>query len=121
MAHMDVIRSGKLEECIQNCRDTHEVTLQTLSYCMQRGGRHASLDSLKLLMDCAEITQSCANFMLRGSDVYVVVCGACAEVCEESARAVSALSDDFQMKICAEIMRRCADSCHQMRSPRVAA
>ena len=100
--------------CIQNCQDCHRACLQTLVYCMQQGGRHARPDHLRLLMDCAEICLTSANFMLRASDLYRHTCAACAEVCRQCAAECAAMGDDPRMKALADTCRHCADSCAAM-------
>jgi hypothetical protein len=66
------------------------------------------------LLDCAEICQTSANFMLRGSELHSRTCWACAEICERCARDCERLSDDAYMRACAEACRRCANSCKHM-------
>ena len=34
--------------CIQNCQDCHRACLQTLTYCMSQGGRHADAEHLDI-------------------------------------------------------------------------
>lgn len=103
-----------LQNCIQNCLDCHSICLNLLNYCIPQGGSHAELGHLRLLLDCAEICQTSANFMLRGSELHSRVCGLCAEVCERCAQDCERFSDDQQMMACAEICRRCSESCRQM-------
>ena len=69
---------------------------------------------VRLLLDCAEICQTSANFMLRGSDLHMRTCAVCAEVCQRCAESCERMGDDTQMRACAEECRRCADSCHRM-------
>lgn len=57
------------------------------------GGRHAEDAHIQLLLDCAEICQTSANFMLRGSELHGRTCAVCADACQ-----------------------RCAASCRQMAS-----
>jgi hypothetical protein len=78
------------------------------------GGRHAESAHIRLMLDCAEICQTSANFMLRGSELHSRTCGVCAEVCERCARDCEQLGDDAHMRACAEACRRCADSCKHM-------
>lgn len=54
--------------------------------------------------------------MLRGTSVHGVICGACAEICRRCADSCESMGEDEQMKRCAEICRRCADSCEAMAS-----
>jgi hypothetical protein len=104
-----------MEQCIQNCQDCHKICLSTLfSYCMEQGGQHARPEHIRLLLDCAEICQTSADFMLRGSDFHVRTCGICAEVCARCATECGLFENDARMQDCAEVCRRCAEFCRQM-------
>lgn len=102
------------QHCIQECLDCHRACLETLSYCIQQGGEHNEPDRLRLLMDCCDISQTCAQFMLRGSELHTFVCEAAAEVCQQCAEDCDQLSLDAQMRLCAEACRRAAEACQQM-------
>ncbi len=104
----------EMQQCIQNCLDCHSICLNTVTYCLQKGGRHAELAHIRLMLDCAEICNTSANFMLRGSDLHARTCGVCAELCQRCAEDCDRMGDDAQMKACADICRRCADSCRKM-------
>lgn len=105
----------QMQECIQNCINCASVCSQTLNYCLEMGGRHAEAMHIKILMDCAEICQTSASFMLRGSQFHGKVCGVCAEVCKACAQFCQHLgADDSQMQACADECNRCAQSCQQM-------
>ncbi|WP_034388600.1 four-helix bundle copper-binding protein [Deinococcus sp. YIM 77859] len=106
--------NSMMQDCIQACSDCHDVCLQTLTYCLQQGGRHAEASHVRLLMDCAMICHTSEDFMLRGSELHARVCGVCAEVCERCAQSCEGMGDDPQMRTCADTCRRCADSCRQM-------
>ncbi|HAJ64136.1 MAG TPA: ferredoxin [Cyanobacteria bacterium UBA8543] len=113
----------EMQQCIENCLDCHSICLNTVTYCLQKGGQHAEPAHIRLLQDCAEICQTSANYMLRGSTLHTRTCGVCAEVCERCAqecdseallRSADRMGDDTQMKACADMCRRCAESCGQM-------
>lgn len=106
--------SKEMEQSIQNCLDCYRVCLQTATYCLQMGGKHAAPEHIKLLLDCAEICQTSAGFMLRYSDLHGQTCAVCAEVCEQCAESCRQFEGDAQMKACAEACRRSAESCRQM-------
>jgi len=106
--------SDKMRGCIDNCQTCHSICLETAVHCLGMGGEHAAADHIRLLWDCAEICQTSANFMLRGSDLHAHTCGACAEVCERCAESCARMADDKQMQACAEACRRCAESCRMM-------
>lgn len=126
-----------MRECIENCQDCHRVCLETIQYSLAQGERYAERLHLRLLMDCAEICQVSANFMLRGSESHARVCELCARICEDCAQSCDRLAvpavgtgaalsyhsgrasahldhSDEQMSQCSEICRRCAESCKKM-------
>jgi len=107
--------------CIVLCRECHEVCLKAVSHCLHKGGKHAEPGHIRLLLDCAEICETSANFMVRGSDLHSATCGACAEVCDRCAESCERLKDDGVMRRCAEVCRRCAEQCHRMAGELVTA
>ena len=106
--------SDQMLVCIQNCQDCHRACLQTLTYCMNQGGPHAAPEHLRLLMDCAQICATSADFMLRASDLHAHTCAACAAVCRRCADDCAAMGDDLRMKALADTCRHCAESCESM-------
>jgi len=66
------------------------------------------------LLDCAELCQTSANFMLRGSPYHVITCGACAELCRACEEACRGHAGDEQLVHCADVCASCADSCDRM-------
>ncbi|HEX9816381.1 MAG TPA: hypothetical protein VGB18_05330, partial [Candidatus Thermoplasmatota archaeon] len=65
------------------------------------------------LCDCAEITQTAANFMLRGSELHLDTCKACEEVCEAVVEACEK-SDLDEIEDFTEQVQTCADQCRAM-------
>ena len=105
-----------MHRCIDECLECHRVCLATAAHCLEAdgGARHADARHLTLLLDCAEICQTSANFMLRGSDEHQRTCAVCAAVCHRCAEECARVTDDPVMQECAEACRRCADSCEAM-------
>ena len=103
-----------MRECIRECQRCHDICTETISHCLQMGGDHAEPRHIRLLMDCAEICQTSANFMLRGSDLHASVCEVCATICERCAEDCERFTDDKLMQACAEVCRSCARSCQEM-------
>jgi len=106
--------TGKMQECIQACQTCSQVCQETVTHCLQKGGKHAEPQHIRLLLDCAEICQTSANFMIRGSEFHSRTCGVCAEVCEACAVDCESFKDDAEMQRCAEECRRCAQLCREM-------
>ncbi|HXG67920.1 MAG TPA: four-helix bundle copper-binding protein [Blastocatellia bacterium] len=107
-------KGDEVNQCIENCLDCHRICLETVAYCLQMGGKHAEAAHIRLLLDCAEICQTSANFMMRGSNLHGYVCGVCAVICERCAESCERMGDDERMRVCAQECRTCADSCRQM-------
>lgn len=104
-----------MRNCIQNCTDCHNICTETAQHCLDMGGKHAEESHIRLLLDCAGICATSANFMLRGSDFHGKTCGVCAEICEKCADECERLADGDELMLrCAETCRRCAASCREM-------
>ena len=104
----------EMQECIDNCTRCHAICLETAHRCLHLGGKHAEAHHITLLLDCAEICQTSANFMTRGSDQHGITCGACAEICRRCEEACRSMGNDDMMRKCADACARCASSCEQM-------
>lgn len=81
-----------LHHCIKECLSCHSICLNTVTYCLEQGGPHAEAGHIRLLLDCAEICQTSANFMLRGSLLHTRTCGVCAEILRAVCRRLPAAS-----------------------------
>jgi hypothetical protein len=108
-----------VRRCIDDCVRCHEVCLSTIPYCLEMGGRHAEEAHITLLLDCANIAQTSADFMLRGSDEHARVCDACSVICRRCADDCDNFAGDEMMHACAESCRRCASSCADMAAAHV--
>jgi hypothetical protein len=113
---MSLVRDAAVDvrACIEACQRCHSVCSTTLMHCLDKGGKHASSDHIRLLVDCAEICATSAGFMLRDSPLHHWVCGACAAVCEACARDCEAMADDEEMRRCAAVCHECAELCRTM-------
>jgi hypothetical protein len=98
-----------MDDCIDMCIASNRMCLETANYAAKRGGALASPVMLAMLADCAELCQTTANSMLRGSPLHQVLCRACAEVCARCADECSRHGADQQMVRCAETCRTCAE------------
>ena len=101
---------AEMRHCIEVCAECHRVCVETLAQCLQHGGKHAEAAHVRLMLDCAEICQTSADFMMRGSDLHTRTCGVCAEVCERCAQDCASFGEEF--------VKRCADACRRMAGGR---
>ncbi|MGH9626800.1 MAG: four-helix bundle copper-binding protein [Bryobacteraceae bacterium] len=114
MSHEKQI-TAEMRECIQNCTECHKICMEMVVHCLGLGGKHASQEHIRLLLDCAQICQTSADYMLRGSPLHTRTCGICAEVCQMCAEDCERMAgSDRTMRDCVEKCRRCADSCMKM-------
>jgi hypothetical protein len=108
-----------LEYCIDNCLECYRVCWETFQYCLRVGGNHADWTLMRLLTDCAQLCQTSADFMIRGSELHAETCRACSEVCARCADACAALAgEDDLMQDCADTCTRCAESCERLAGER---
>ena len=103
-----------MRQCIAACIDCGVLCTATVTHYLEQGGKHADASHIRLLLDCADICQTSANYMTRGSELHTRTCGVCAEVCDECAAACEEMADDAQMQACAQACRTCAESCRRM-------
>ncbi len=103
-----------MQACIDACTSCHQTCLHNVRHCLAKGGKHADPAHITLLLDCAQICATSADFMSRLSAQHSTVCRACADVCLACAAACDAFGDDQMMWQCAEECRRCAESCARM-------
>mgnify|MGYP003578519435 CR=1 FL=1 len=105
-------QNANIEQCIEHCVDCHHICLETaMNHCLKMGGKHTEPAHFRLMINCAEICQTSANFMLSGSDLHKLTCGVCAEVCRRCADDCERVGD---MESCVKSCRNCADSCASM-------
>lgn len=102
-----------MARCIDECTRTHQVALTVAGHALRHGGDENSAHLIRVLSDCVEMCQTCANFMLRGSPNHKHTCGVNAKVCREVAKECSKF-DDEPMKKMAEVAGSCAESCEKM-------
>jgi hypothetical protein len=87
---------------------------ETTIHCLEKGGKHAERSHITLMLDCADICRTSADFMIRNSDFHDLTCEACAEICVRCAEDCEHFPEDRQMENCAQMCRACAESCHLM-------
>ena len=103
-----------IQHCIEECLNCHAACTMTAQYVLGEGGEMADPGVVGVLLDCAEICQTSANFLLRGSPYHGSTCAACAEVCRACEEACRAFGDDEQLAHCADMCASCAESCEEM-------
>ena len=106
-------RSGNvdMQTCIANCMRCHGFCLKSASHCLDLAH---DLGPVTTLLVCADVCRVCADTMIRGSALHVMVCDACAKVCASCAEACETVDDDPLLRECAAACLVCADCCAAM-------
>lgn len=112
MSHMQHGGQSMMDECIRECQNCHSVCLQmAMNHCLEMGGKHTEPAHFRLMINCAQICQTSADFMLSNSEMHAEVCGVCADVCRACADSCRPLEG---MEQCVQACERCAESCRMM-------
>lgn len=60
---------------IDACIDCHSMCFRmAMTFCLEKGGRHVAPRHLRLMLNCAELCQTSADFMLSDSPMHGRVC-----------------------------------------------
>ena len=74
-------------------------------------------DHIRLMMDCAQICATSADYMVRESPFHDRICRLCSELCKECGKDCQQVAGDDQMiEDCIQMCRKCAASCERMAS-----
>ena len=104
--------SAEMRSCIEACLRCYAMCQGTaMNHCLEAGGKHTEPNHFRLMLACAEICRTSANFMLINTDLHKRTCRECAAICEACAKDCEAIGG---MEECAAECRRCAESCRQM-------
>jgi hypothetical protein len=99
------------QECLRNCTECHDACLQTS--VSEDVAAKISANDLRLLLNCAEICRTSADFLDTMSSYHRLVCAACAQICQACAQMCREAPIET-MHRCADVCDRCADSCRRM-------
>jgi len=104
------------DECIEDCLECYRICTETaLTHCIEAGGEHVEPDHFRLMLNCAQICRTTAEFLLAESEFDSRLCALCEEVCEacaDSCRAIGGMDD------CVQACEMCAESCAVISTPR---
>ncbi len=116
---MPATTDTRMQQCIEVCLDCYQACFNdAMSHCLPMGGKHVEARHLGLMLNCAELCRTAAEFMMSNSPLHARVCGACAEVCEACAQSCEQVGG---MDECVRACRRCAESCRDMAGTRTMA
>lgn len=104
--------AAMMQPCIDECQKCHITCLSMATgFCLTKGGAHTAPAHIGIMLDCAQICATTADFMARGSAQHVAMCRLCADICDACARSCEGLAG---MEACLATCRACAKSCRAM-------
>src|SRR4051812_11469819 len=105
-------QSEEMQACIAACTHCAQTCLgMAMNHCLELGGAHVAKPHFTLMLACAEMCRTSAQFMLMGSDLHRRTCALCAEICTQCADDCEQLGG---MEGCVAACRACAESCRKM-------
>ncbi|HEX4302098.1 MAG TPA: four-helix bundle copper-binding protein [Rhizomicrobium sp.] len=104
--------SRDVTDCIDTCLDCHKLCLGTaMTHCLEMGGEHVAPPHFRMMIDCAAICATAADFMLHKSQFHRETCRLCAIVCEACAEDCERVGG---MEDCVKACWACAKQCQKM-------
>jgi hypothetical protein len=112
-------KSGQadVQSCIDTCLRSQREAIMTLTYLRDMGGAHIDPVRIRSLLDCADVCQVAATFMMRGSHRHVELCAVAARICRDCADLCDG-TNDHQLRKCVEACRTCEATCREMINAR---
>lgn len=92
------------------CGKCREECLKALSYCLSKGGKHASAAHITTLMDCIDMCDISSRLTARNSALSARICGICTDVCNRCAKSCEDLNDP-NLKACVDMCKQCSQTC----------
>jgi len=103
-----------LHDCIAACQAAHRACTEAAIHGIQQGGPAGEWELVQLLLDCADISATAADFLLRSSRFHHLTCQVAAEVADRCASACEKLAaEDQLLRSTAESCRRAATNCRK--------
>lgn len=100
------------ERCIRNCMDSARVCYETaMTRCLEEGGEHTEPEHFRLMMNCASLCRTLAEFLLSHSPHVAQLYPLCETVCLACAESCRGIGG---MEPCARACEACAESCRLM-------
>jgi hypothetical protein len=97
-----------IQTCVDACDLCHRVCLQNaLNYFTEIGFEPVNSDTLRHMVNCAEICQMLVNSQISDAGFYLRLCEAC-EICATECEKIGGMIE------CVIVCRDCAESCRQM-------
>ncbi|MCL4419518.1 four-helix bundle copper-binding protein [Patescibacteria group bacterium] len=106
-----------IQKAIDDCLECQRLCLETASYWYITGEEIRDID-VWLLLDCSDICEISAKFMMRDSEFVNDVLENCIAICDRTAENLELLGEgaDGIIRKCIASCRKCAESCRKVSS-----
>ena len=101
------------QSCIEACVECWLACEMCSDACLDEENVEAMVRCIRLDRECAEMCQTAARAMVRGSDEAKAICRLCAEICDRCGEECARHEADH-CQACAEACRRSAEECRKM-------
>lgn len=100
------------QSCMDVCTQCHQTLMHAaMQYSLISGGVHLEPRHFRLMINCAEICQTTANFHLSDSEFCRNLALMTAEICELCASSCKKIGD---LEECVQACLQCAQGCREM-------
>lgn len=107
--------SYNMQECVDKLLECYKVCSLCLQHCLSMGGKHVTEEHISAMIECEEMCQTSAEFLINDSKFAHELCGICARICDSCADSCLEVDEnDPTMKECARVCRETADACRIM-------
>jgi len=112
----DSHHSDMMMSCAKACSDCQRACDMCSAHCvaMLTEGKTQHAKTMQMCNDCAALCAVSAQIVARHGPLLQVTCTACADACNQCAKACDAHKEDEHMKHCAEQCRLCEKACRTM-------
>jgi hypothetical protein len=100
------------QSCMEACTQCHQTLMHTvMQYSLPHDTTQFDIELFRLMMNCAELCQTTANFQLSDSKFCRQVATLNAQLCEECAAGCERRGD---LEDCVQACRECAECCRNL-------
>jgi hypothetical protein len=104
--------SNDVTQCIDAALACHKICLgMAMTHCLETGGDHTTPQHFRLMIDCAAICATTADFLLHKSQFHREIAQLCATACRACADDCAKLPG---MGDCVRACRSCAEHCQKV-------
>jgi hypothetical protein len=98
--------ANPITQCIEVCNET-------LGYCLDQGGDHASREHILGLLDCIDTCWYVTGLQARDSGLAEEALRLCADACKRCEESCEAFEGDETMQRCADVCRETYEHCRR--------